>query len=85
MNDNDKVDNYLNTLYNNNGRLDDAIRVGAESEIVARDIKVGLHANSDTLNRANQNVHRIQGELGIADGLINIIARNEKRNTLILY
>ena len=36
-------------LAKNNTKLDDAIRVGAESENVARDIKVNLHSISNLL------------------------------------
>ena len=52
---------------------------------MAKDIKVNLNSNTDKIERANNNVMRIQTQLGLADRLINIISRNEKRNTLILY
>ena len=55
------------------------------AEIMAKDIKVNLNSNTDKIERANNNVIRIQTQLGLADRLINIISRNEKRNTLILY
>ena len=55
------------------------------AEIMAKDIKVNLNSNTDKIERANNNVMRIQTQLGLADRLINIISRNEKRNTLILY
>ena len=113
-----KGDKYLHALSKNNNKLDDAIRVGADSklyqiilvilfvffprvltgfefddakllciiaEIMAKDIKVNLNSNTDKIERANNNVIRIQTQLGLADRLINIISRNEKRNTLILY
>ena len=84
-NEGEKVDQYLKSLSKNNNRLSQAIRVGSETENVARDIKLGLNSNSEKLNRASHNVGRVQTQLALSNKLVDIIRRNELRNRIVLY
>ena len=81
----DPVDKYLSSLSKNNNKLRNAIIVGNETEIVARDTKINLHSNTDKLQGIQSNMGRVKRELTISDKLINIIKRNEQRNKIIIY
>lgn len=80
-----KVDQYMYALAKNNTKLDDAIRAGAESENIAKDIKVNLNAQGDKMLKMERNLHEMDKELSTADRFIKIISCNEKKNSIILY
>ena len=72
-------------LSDQNRKLHNAIRVGNEAEVVAKDTKVQLHADGEKMERMRRNIGNINGELKVSDKLLNIIKKNESRNSLILY
>ena len=78
-------DHRMRQISKNNRKLQDAISVGYETENTAKDIKLGLHNNSDKLRRANDNVHRINGQLTLSNRLIDIMQAHENKNKLIIY
>ena len=80
-----KVDRYLQSLSKNNNKLSQAISIGNETENVARDIKIGLHSNTEKLHKTHRNVGRIQTQLSLSNKLIDVIRRNEMKNKIILY
>ena len=69
---------------NQNQRLAEAIQIGSEAEIEARDIKVNMEGQSRTLQHANDNVHRINGNLTQGSNLIDAMRKHEMRNKLLL-
>ena len=72
-------------LSDQNKKLTHAIRVGREAEVVAKDTKVQLYSDTEKMEKLRVNVRNIDGELTISDKLLNIIKKNETRNSLILY
>lgn len=69
-----KVDAYMLKLGQNNNKLDDAIRYGAQSENIAKDIKINLQAQSEKMDKMDKNLHEIQRELGFSEKLIKAIS-----------
>ena len=72
-------------LSDQNRLLGQAIRVGQEAENVAKDTKINLQGDTEKMERMRDNVRRIQGEVSFSDKMLDIIKRNESRNSLILY
>ena len=72
-------------LSDQNRLLGQAIRVGHEAENVAKDTKINLQGDTDKMERMRGNIMRIQGEVSFSDKMLDIIKRNESRNSLILY
>ena len=69
-----------NRLNNQNRLLDDAIKIGSEAEIDARDIKIDLDRQNRQLEQTNTNVHRIHGNLSAGNKLVDTMLRHEMRN-----
>jgi hypothetical protein len=67
-------------MNNQNRLLDDAIKIGSEAEIDARDIKIDLERQSRQLEGTGNNVHRIHGNLSAGNKLIDAMMRHEMRN-----
>lgn len=72
-------------MNNQNRLLDDAIKIGSEAEIDARDIKIDLERQSRQLEGTGNNVHRIHGNLSAGNKLIDAMMRHEMRNKWLLY
>ena len=65
--------------------LEEAIRIGNEAELEARDIKINLDGQSRQLQNANDNVFRMNGELTIGSRLINKMKWHQTKNKLLIY
>lgn len=74
-----------NQMSDQNYRLGQAIRIGNEAEIIAKDTKIHLQADTEKLDRMHNNVRNINGELTMSDKLLNAIKKNESRNRIMLY
>lgn len=80
-----RQDKRMRQVAKNNQKLDEALSVGYAAETTAKDIKLGLHSNSEKLNRAGDNVHRINGQLSVSNRLIDVMQRHETKNKIIIY
>lgn len=54
-----KMDKRMRQMHKNNKQLEDAISIGHAADNTAKDIKLGLHSNSEKLRRVQDNTHRI--------------------------
>ena len=88
-NDHNQNQHLLNAQNNHmngqNNKLKDAVMFAEQAELDARDIKVNLDRNARSLQNANDNVHRINGELTKGSRLIDTMRRHEMKNRIILY
>ena len=71
-------------LANQNKRLQDAIAIGSEAEVEARDIKINLEGQTRQLEGTRDNVNRINGHLAQGSRLIDVMRRHEMKNKIIL-
>ena len=72
-------------LSDNNKKLNNAIVVGYEAEVVAKDTKINLQGDSEKMVKMGDKLHRIDVDVGSSDKLVDIIKWNEQKNSIILY
>ncbi|CAI2376390.1 unnamed protein product [Moneuplotes crassus] len=72
-------------LSDQHNKLNQVIRVGHETEVIAQDTKFNLAKDTEKMQRIRDNIGRVDDEMTISDKLIDIIRRNESRNRFILY
>ena len=72
-------------LSDQNRKLNNAIRVGNEAEIIAKDTKFNLAADTEKFIKIKDNIGRIDREVSLSDKLLDIIKKNETRNRCLLY
>ena len=68
-----------------NHDLEEAVKIGEEAELEARDIKINLDHNARNLDHARDNVRRINGNLSVGNRLIDTMRRHEFKNKMIIY
>jgi hypothetical protein len=72
-------------LSRQNNRLHEAIQIGSEAEIEARDIKLNLEGQTRQLEDIDGNVHRLQGNLSMSNRMIDVMRRHEMKSKMLLY
>ena len=68
-----------------NEKLQEAIKIGSEAEVEARDIILNLDHQNRGLENMTQNVNRINGNLTKGNMLINTMRRHEMTTKIIMY
>ncbi len=69
---------------NQNDHLHDAIMIGSEAEIEAKDIKLNLEGQGNQLEGTRNNIYRINRNLTAGSRLIDAMKRHETKNKMIL-
>lgn len=73
-------------MLNNNKKLDEALRVGNECEDMARDIKVNLGGQSETMkNKIMKNLRGINQELTLSNRWMLKIKKERLKNKMLIY
>ncbi|CAI2376060.1 unnamed protein product [Moneuplotes crassus] len=72
-------------LSDQQNKLNQAIRVGHEAEVIAKDTKFNLAKDTDKMQKIRQNLGKVDGEMTVSDRLLDIIKKNESRNRCVLY
>jgi hypothetical protein len=73
-------------MMNQNSKLNEALRVGNECEDMARDIKVNLGGQSETMkNKIMRNLRGIQGELTLSNRFMINIKKERMKNKILFY
>ena len=65
--------------------MQEAIRIGSEAEVEARDIKLNLEGQSRQLEDIDDDVHRIDGNLTQSNRMLDLMRRHELKSRLLLY
>ena len=78
------LNNGNKQLFKQNQSLEDAVRIGEEAEIEARDIKLNLEGHTSQLESIGNNVGRLNGHLSKGAKLIDTMRRHEMKNKVIL-
>mmetsp|Transcript_10966 Transcript_10966/g.9699 ORF Transcript_10966/g.9699 Transcript_10966/m.9699 type:complete len:92 (+) Transcript_10966:313-588(+) len=78
------LNNGSRKLLKQNQDLENAVRIGEEAEVEARDIKLNLENNTNQLAGIGNNVRRMNDQLSVGSKLIDVMKRHEMKNKFIL-
>ena len=66
-------------------KLQNAIAVGNEAEVVAKDTKLNLQGDTEKMDNMRNKLVKIQGDVSLSDKLLDVIKWNEQKNSIVLY